>query len=117
MAVERVVLVDGSALLYRAFYALPSTLQTAAGVPTNATYGFATMCRKVFAGKHGRLGRQFHQPAQKYRFTRLASPMTRNRRFINYPFAPQRVKGNRNPVNLAPRDARLAKTVVDCLHG
>ena len=56
MARERVVLVDGSALLYRAFFALPSSLATSAGVPTNATFGFAQMCRKVFAGKRPAYG-------------------------------------------------------------
>ncbi len=48
---RRVVLVDGSWLAYRAFFALPSSLRTAEGLPTNAIYGFATMFRKLFAGK------------------------------------------------------------------
>jgi len=48
---ERVVLVDGSNLMYRAFFALPSTLMTSQGLPTNAIFGFANMFRKLFAGK------------------------------------------------------------------
>jgi len=48
---ERVVLVDGSNLVYRAFYGLPSTLRSASGEPTNAIFGFANMFRKLFAGK------------------------------------------------------------------
>ena len=48
---ERVVLVDGSNLVYRAFYGLPSTLRSAQGAPTNAIFGFANMFRKLFAGK------------------------------------------------------------------
>ncbi|MEK6693954.1 MAG: 5'-3' exonuclease H3TH domain-containing protein, partial [Nitrospirota bacterium] len=39
-------LIDGSAYLYRAFFALPD-LSTAAGLPTNAVYGFITMLQKV----------------------------------------------------------------------
>jgi DNA polymerase I len=51
---KRVVLVDGSWLIFRAFFAIPATFSTKAGLPTNATYGFATMFRKLFDGKHGR---------------------------------------------------------------
>ncbi len=39
-------LIDGSAYLYRAFFALPD-LSTAAGLPTNAVYGFTTMLQKI----------------------------------------------------------------------
>lgn len=42
----RLVLVDGSATVYRAFFALPP-LTTAAGVPTQAVLGFATMVLKL----------------------------------------------------------------------
>ena len=48
---DRVALVDGTGLAYRAFHALPATLRTRAGVPTNAAFGFAQMFRKLFAGK------------------------------------------------------------------
>lgn len=39
-------LIDGSGYFYRAFFALPD-LSTAAGVPTNAVYGFTTMLQKI----------------------------------------------------------------------
>ncbi|MDR5695776.1 MAG: DNA polymerase I [Armatimonadota bacterium] len=42
----RLVLIDGSGLVYRAFYALPY-LTTSEGRPTNAVYGFTTMLLKV----------------------------------------------------------------------
>jgi len=42
----RLVLVDGSASLYRAFFALPP-LSTAQGLPTHAVLGFATMLLKL----------------------------------------------------------------------
>jgi DNA polymerase-1 len=48
---DKLVLVDGSWLLYRAFFALPSSLSTKGGLPTNAVYGFALMFRKLLAGR------------------------------------------------------------------
>src|SRR5881628_271827 len=39
-------LIDGSAYLYRAFFALP-VLSTSTGLPTNAVYGFTTMLQKI----------------------------------------------------------------------
>jgi DNA polymerase-1 len=48
---ERLVLVDGSWLIFRAFFALPANLSTRSGLPTNALFGFATMFRKLFAGR------------------------------------------------------------------
>ena len=47
----KLVLVDGSWLVFRAFFALPASLSTKAGLPTNATFGFATMFRKLFSGR------------------------------------------------------------------
>ncbi len=48
---ERLVLVDGSWLVYRAFFAIPANLTTKSGLHTNAIFGFATMFRKLFAGR------------------------------------------------------------------
>src|SRR5580693_7921614 len=48
---ERLVLVDGSWLVFRAFFGLPANLSTKAGLPTNALFGFATMFRKLFSGR------------------------------------------------------------------
>ena len=41
------MVIDGSSLLYRAFFALPP-LKNALGVPTNAVYGFLTMLTKLY---------------------------------------------------------------------
>ncbi|MCA9535777.1 MAG: DNA polymerase I [Myxococcales bacterium] len=72
MARDRVVLVDGSALLYRAFFALPSSLATSSGVPTNATFGFASMCRKIFAGRRPAFGAVvFDAPGPTFREERF----------------------------------------------
>ncbi|MFA6001744.1 MAG: hypothetical protein WC828_06470, partial [Thermoleophilia bacterium] len=40
-------LIDGNSLAYRAFYALPETIATGDGFPTNALYGFSTMLVKI----------------------------------------------------------------------
>src|SRR5918997_5406454 len=43
----RVYLIDGYSLLYRAFYALPQSIATTGGLPTNALYGFTSMVLKL----------------------------------------------------------------------
>jgi len=40
-------LIDGNNLAYRAFFALPDTIATSEGFPTNALYGFCSMMIKV----------------------------------------------------------------------
>lgn len=44
---KQLMIIDGSSLLFRAFFALPP-LSTAQGVPTNAVYGFLTMLIKLY---------------------------------------------------------------------
>ncbi len=46
MAKERIILIDGSGYIFRAFYAI-QRLSTKKGFPTNAIYGFLTMLIKV----------------------------------------------------------------------
>ena len=43
---EKLVLIDGNSILYRAFYATPY-FATSAGLQTNAVYGFANMLLKI----------------------------------------------------------------------
>ena len=43
----RVYLIDGYSLLYRAFFALPQSIVTSSGLPTNALYGFTSMVLKL----------------------------------------------------------------------
>jgi DNA polymerase-1 len=42
-----VFLIDGPSLVYRAFFALPESIATSRGVPTNAIFGFASMLVKI----------------------------------------------------------------------
>ncbi|MGE0712328.1 MAG: DNA polymerase I [Planctomycetota bacterium] len=53
---ERVVLVDGSALIFRAYYAIPANLRTSRGLPTNAIYGFANTFKKLWAARRPAYG-------------------------------------------------------------
>ena len=82
MAKEKLVLVDGHALAYRAFHALPPTLSTREGELTNATYGFATMLLKVlqeikpeYIAVAFDVGRTFrHDLSADYKATRAKMP-------------------------------------------
>src|SRR5829696_8482276 len=49
---REVVLIDGNSLAYRAFFALPETIATSRGFPTNAIFGFASMLVKILS-EHG----------------------------------------------------------------
>jgi DNA polymerase-1 len=44
---KRLFLIDGPSLVYRAFFALPESIATSTGVPTNAIFGFASMLVKI----------------------------------------------------------------------
>jgi len=51
---EELFLIDGNSLAYRAFFALPESIATADGRPTNAIYGFASMMAKLVIDHHPR---------------------------------------------------------------
>src|SRR5450830_852843 len=44
---NKLILIDGNNIAYRAFYALPQTIATSSGTITNAVYGFVTMVLKL----------------------------------------------------------------------
>jgi DNA polymerase-1 len=49
---EELFLIDGNSLAYRAFFALPESIATSTGQPTNAIFGFASMLVKILT-EHG----------------------------------------------------------------
>lgn len=49
---EELYLIDGNSLAYRAFFALPESIATSKGQPTNAIFGFASMLVKLLT-EHG----------------------------------------------------------------
>ena len=44
---DELFLIDGNSLAYRAFFALPESIATSTGFPTNAIFGFASMLVKM----------------------------------------------------------------------
>ena len=46
---EKIVLIDGHSILFRAFYGMPLTMTAPDGTHTNAVYGFLSILRKVLA--------------------------------------------------------------------
>jgi DNA polymerase-1 len=46
-AARELFLIDGNSLVYRAFFALPESIATSRGRPTNAIFGFASMLVKI----------------------------------------------------------------------
>src|SRR4051812_35280263 len=49
---DELYLIDGNSLAYRAFFALPESIATSTGFPTNAIFGFASMLVKILT-EHG----------------------------------------------------------------
>src|SRR3954449_10998800 len=49
---KQLFLIDGNSLVYRAFFALPESIATSDGRPTNAIFGFASMLVKLITD-HG----------------------------------------------------------------
>ncbi len=44
---DELFLIDGNSLAYRAFFALPESIATSTGMPTNTIFGFASMLVKI----------------------------------------------------------------------
>lgn len=59
---ERIILVDGSSLIYRAYFAIPGNFTTSSGLHTNAIYGFATMFSKILSGRQPERGAVVFDP-------------------------------------------------------
>jgi len=76
------MLVDGYALIYRAYHALPASMMTKAGEPTNAVLGFATMLLDTLKREQPEYlavafdrGRTFrHEMSPDYKATRASMP-------------------------------------------
>ena len=67
-----ILLIDGYSLAFRAFFALPASFRTPSGQPTNAIYGFATMFRKLLAGRRPTYGAVvFDAPGKLFRVERF----------------------------------------------
>jgi len=99
MTAPRLVLIDGNACVYRAFFALPA-LTNSKGTPTNAVLGFATMLLKFIREEQPQsLAVAFDGPG----------PTSRHREFAEY-------KAQRPPMpdNLSAQ-IPLVDRLLDCL--
>jgi DNA polymerase-1 len=61
----RLVLVDGTGLIFRAYFALPSNLTTRDGLHTNAIYGFSTMFSRLLQRRNVDFGAVIFDPPGK----------------------------------------------------
>lgn len=77
------IIIDGNALIHRSFHALPPTMQTKDGEPTNAVYGFTTVLIKALkefqpeyiALTLDKKGKTFrHEEYEDYKATRTKAP-------------------------------------------
>ncbi len=80
----KLVLIDGHALIYRAYFALPQDMSTSHGEVTNAVYGFASMLLTVLKNEQPDylavtldVGRTFrHDAYAEYKANRAQMPDT-----------------------------------------
>ncbi|HUG52776.1 MAG TPA: DNA polymerase I [Vicinamibacteria bacterium] len=77
---RRVYLIDGSAQLHRAYFAIKG-LATTRGLPTNAVYGFTTMLRKLYQDEDPEwVGISFDLPGATFRHQQYAEYKATRRR-------------------------------------
>ncbi|MBN2854370.1 DNA polymerase I [Patescibacteria group bacterium] len=80
---EKLVIIDGNALIHRSFHAIPPTLRTKAGLLVNAVYGFSSFLLKALSefkpdfvvltlDKKGPTFR--HESYSEYKATRVKAP-------------------------------------------
>ncbi len=97
MKQKKFVLIDGHAIIHRAFHAVPEDMSTSSGEPTNATFGFTSMLMKaLLEEKPDYIAVTFDRP----------SPTFRHKEFPQY-------KAHRPilPDNMRPQFARIHAVV------
>lgn len=81
--VEKLILIDGSGLIYRGFYAIPPFLKSPSGVQTNAVFGFTNILLSLIANQKpdymavafDKKGPTFrHKEFKEYKATRVKAP-------------------------------------------
>ena len=64
----KLLLIDGNAVLHRAYHALPSSLTTTSGEPINAVYGFVSMLLRIIEDiKPTHIAATFDTPVETFR--------------------------------------------------
>ncbi|TMD47236.1 MAG: hypothetical protein E6I90_05245, partial [Chloroflexi bacterium] len=65
---KKLVLIDGHAIIHRAFHAVPETLSTSKGENVNATFGFTSMLIKaLLEEKPDYIAMTFDRPSPTFR--------------------------------------------------
>jgi DNA polymerase-1 len=70
---KKLVLIDGHAIIHRAFHAVPEDLSTSSGEPVNATFGFTSMLMKaLLEEKPDYIAVTFDRPSPTFRHQQYA---------------------------------------------
>src|ERR1700694_1502832 len=94
---KKLVLIDGHAMVHRAFHAVPEDLSTSSGEPVNATFGFTSMLMKALL-----------EEKPDYIAVRFDLPSPPFRHFLYTEYKPQRPP---LPDNMRPQFARIREVV------
>lgn len=97
---KKLVLIDGNAIVHRAYHALPKTMTTRNGEPTNATYGFMTTLIKILENL---------QPEYLAASFDLAGPTFRHDHYKEYKAT--RVKADQELYDQIPRIKEILRTM------
>jgi DNA polymerase-1 len=97
---EKLVLIDGNAIIHRAYHALPKNMSTSQGEPTNATYGFTTTLIKVLEDL---------KPDHIVCSFDLAGPTFRHEAYADYKAT--RVKADQELYDQIPRVKEIVRTM------
>ena len=94
---KKLVLVDGHAIIHRAFHAIPEDLSTKAGEPVNATFGFTSMLMKaLLEEKPDYIAMTFDRPSPTFRHEQ---------------YTPYKAHRPTLPDNMRPQFARVREVV------
>ncbi len=100
MTKPKLILIDGNAIIHRAYHALPKTMTTRKGEPTNAVYGFTTTIIKVLEDlKPQYIAASFD----------LAGPTFRHEHYKEYKAT--RVKADQELYDQIPRVKEIVETM------
>ena len=108
MASQRLILVDGSSMVFRAYFAIPGNLSTRSGLPTNAIFGFTNMFRKLLTGKVPDLAAVvFDPPGPSFRSERFPDykaqrPKMADDLAVQLPWIDKVVEAHRFPILRVP---------------
>ena len=94
---KKLILIDGHAIIHRAFHAVPDTFSTSAGEPVNATFGFTSMLMKaLLEEKPDYIAVTFDRPVPTFR---------------HIEYAPYKAQRPTLPDNMRPQFGRIREVV------